>query len=139
MLRTYLDGLSRSDRFVIMDNEAGMEHLSRRTTRDVDHLFVMAEPTVLGLRSAQHIISLARSLHTGMHRVRLVFDRTGADGIGDELDKIIAERDVTARWFLPRSRSIEAISASAARTIGEGITLEGMESIVREVQATNRC
>ncbi|MCQ3935699.1 MAG: carbon monoxide dehydrogenase, partial [Chloroflexi bacterium] len=40
-LREVIDGLSRHYAYVVIDNEAGMEHLSRRTTRDVQHLFIV--------------------------------------------------------------------------------------------------
>ncbi len=38
LLRKSLDDLSRNYAAVVVDNEAGMEHLSRRTTNDVDFL-----------------------------------------------------------------------------------------------------
>ena len=48
-LRDILDKLSHNYPYVLMDNEAGMEHLSRRTTQDVDHLFIISGPTQLSL------------------------------------------------------------------------------------------
>jgi len=47
VLRDVLDRLSVNYDYVVIDNEAGMEHLSRRTTRDVDVLFIMSDVTVL--------------------------------------------------------------------------------------------
>jgi len=44
MLRKFLDELSSQYRFVVIDNEAGMEHLSRRTTNNVDLLCIVSEP-----------------------------------------------------------------------------------------------
>lgn len=44
-LRQVIDDLSRHYQWVVIDNEAGMEHLSRRTTRDVQHLLVVSDPT----------------------------------------------------------------------------------------------
>jgi len=40
---------------VVIDNEAGMEHLSRRTTRDVDHLVIVSDPSYRGLVTAGRI------------------------------------------------------------------------------------
>ena len=42
-LREVIDAISKNYRFVVIDNEAGMEHLSRRTTRDVQHLLVISD------------------------------------------------------------------------------------------------
>ena len=43
LLRKYLDNLTRSYKYIVMDNEAGLEHISRRTTQDVDVLFVISD------------------------------------------------------------------------------------------------
>ena len=48
LLRTHLDRLMGAYPSVVVDNEAGMEHLSRRTTRDVDLLLVVSDPTLVG-------------------------------------------------------------------------------------------
>ncbi|MGD2144027.1 MAG: AAA family ATPase, partial [Anaerolineae bacterium] len=45
MLRLVLDRLKSNYNYVVIDNEAGMEHLSRRTTRDVDVLLLVTDPT----------------------------------------------------------------------------------------------
>lgn len=62
ILRTFLDKLSSQYQFVIMDNEAGMEHLSRRTTNNVDLLCIVAEQTSLGMVTARRISELVKQL-----------------------------------------------------------------------------
>jgi CO dehydrogenase maturation factor len=75
MLRQIIDGLGRSYDFVVIDNEAGMEHLSRRTTRDVDILLVITDPTVRGLKAAEGIVKLASDLQINVGRAMLVVNR----------------------------------------------------------------
>ncbi len=48
MLRSIMDGINAGYDYVVMDNEAGMEHLSRRTTRDVDHLLLVSDASLRG-------------------------------------------------------------------------------------------
>jgi len=62
LLRKYLDQAAGDYRWLVLDNEAGMEHLSRRTTDAVDLLVVVAEPTPIGARTAQRILGLAQRL-----------------------------------------------------------------------------
>lgn len=62
LLRGHLSKVSKSYKYVVIDNEAGMEHLSRRTTDDVDLLLLVAEPTVVGLRSCANVREIAKSL-----------------------------------------------------------------------------
>ncbi len=60
MLREAIDRLGDNYRSVVIDNEAGMEHISRQTTRDVDWLFIISDPTHRGLAAADHIVRLVR-------------------------------------------------------------------------------
>ena len=62
LLRGFLEKLSVGYAHIVMDNEAGMEHLSRRTTRDVDVLLIAANPSVTALRSAGRIFEITRKL-----------------------------------------------------------------------------
>jgi CO dehydrogenase maturation factor len=72
MLRHYMEKLSGNYPYLVMDNEAGLEHLSRRVARDVDVLLVTSDPTVRGVRSAGRIARLARSLGVVSGRVEFV-------------------------------------------------------------------
>jgi CO dehydrogenase maturation factor len=62
LLRTFLDDAAAGYPFVVVDNEAGMEHLSRRTTNRVDDLLIVTEATALGVVTARRILDIARSL-----------------------------------------------------------------------------
>jgi len=75
LLRNYMDKLMGAYRSVVVDNEAGMEHLSRRTTRDVDLLLIVSDATGVGIRSAQRIRDLIAELALPVRRVALVVNR----------------------------------------------------------------
>jgi CO dehydrogenase maturation factor len=62
LLRKYLDAAGQDYRYLVTDNEAGMEHLSRRTTDAVDYLVVVAEPTPVGILTARRILGLSERL-----------------------------------------------------------------------------
>ncbi len=61
-LRKYLEVLAKNYPYVIIDNEAGLEHLSRRTTQDVDVLLVVSDYSANGVRAAKRIGELADEL-----------------------------------------------------------------------------
>ena len=48
-LREVVDSISKNYQYVVIDNEAGLEHLSRRTTRDVQHLIIVSDPSQRGI------------------------------------------------------------------------------------------
>ncbi len=75
LLRNIVDGICKTYDFVVMDNEAGMEHLSRRTTRDVDTLLLLSDASVRGLVAAEAMLALSRELEVHVGRVYLVVNR----------------------------------------------------------------
>jgi CO dehydrogenase maturation factor len=76
ILRQFLDKLSSQYGFVIIDNEAGMEHLSRRTTNNVDLLCIVAEQNPLGELTARRILALAEQLPISVNRIGIIWNRT---------------------------------------------------------------
>ena len=79
MLRKFLDELRSQYKFVVLDNEAGMEHLSRRTTNNVDLLCIVAEPTPIGVLTAQRIFALAGQLPISVKETGIVWNNTRDD------------------------------------------------------------
>ena len=74
-LREVIDSMSRHYGYVVIDNEAGMEHLSRRTTRDVQHLLVVSDPTQRGLVAAQCIADMRGELGINIEKAWLILNR----------------------------------------------------------------
>jgi len=74
-LREVIDEISKHYAYVVIDNEAGMEHLSRRTTRDVQHLFIISDPTQRGLVAAQRIADMSKELDINIENSHLVINR----------------------------------------------------------------
>jgi len=74
ILRQFLDKLSSQYEYVIIDNEAGMEHLSRRTTNNVDILCIVTEPTSLGAETAKRIFELAKRLPVSIKEIGVIWN-----------------------------------------------------------------
>ncbi len=58
LLREYIKTLAKEYDWVLMDNEGGLEHLSRHTTRDVDVMLVVTDPSVRGMRTVERVNEL---------------------------------------------------------------------------------
>jgi CO dehydrogenase maturation factor len=111
LLRKSLGTLSKNYDAVIVDNEAGMEHLSRRTTSDVDVLVTVLNPTMPSLRAARRILELSRELPVNIrHRVLLV-TRVEPDGIAETIDSQLAEFDVRRLADIPQDDAVERAGA----------------------------
>jgi CO dehydrogenase maturation factor len=75
LLRKYLDCATQDYEFVVVDNEAGMEHLSRRTTDAVDELVVVAEPTAYGAVTAERILAMTERLPITVRRKHVLWNK----------------------------------------------------------------
>lgn len=75
LLRKYLDNLSKGYEYLIMDNEAGLEHISRRTTKDVDVLFVISDSSARSVRSAGRVNDLVKQIKTKVTRTYLIITK----------------------------------------------------------------
>ncbi len=74
-LREVIDSISKNYRYLVIDNEAGMEHLSRRTTRDVQHLLIVSDPTQRGIVAAERIASFRNDLDIRIENAYLILNR----------------------------------------------------------------
>lgn len=116
MLRGCIDRLGSRYAYVVIDNEAGMEHISRQTTRTIDLLFVLSGPTYRGLKAAEHIARLTKELGTRIGLSYLVINRVEGelpedfvqrvDALGIPLlgtlphDRTVSEFDLKGRPFI---------------------------------------
>ena len=85
MLRTIIDALTDKYQYSVIDNEAGMEHLSRRTTRRSDVLFVLHDGSKASLDAAKRISSLADEMRLKIGRKVLVQNLVPESGNATEL------------------------------------------------------
>lgn len=72
VLTRILDVLTKNYDITLMDMEAGLEHLSRRTDRDVDILFIVTDPSRMGLETARRIRDLVKEVHIKVKKIFLV-------------------------------------------------------------------
>jgi len=105
IIRKYTDKLSETYSYVVIDNEAGMEHLSRRTTHKVDLLLIISDPTVRGVRTAQRIDALVKELDLDVDRHALVINRVSGDE-GTGLRKLAEGLGLTVAGLVPQDHNI---------------------------------
>jgi CO dehydrogenase maturation factor len=75
LLTGFMERLSDNYPFIVMDNEAGMEHISRLTTKNVDVLLIVTDTSRRGLQAALRIDELARSLNIGVGKSYVVINQ----------------------------------------------------------------
>lgn len=94
VLREFIDTLAENYAYIVMDNEAGMEHLSRSTTQNVDQLLIISDHSLKGVRTAARIRDLVSELKLVVKRQSVIvnFVPTKLDPlIAKELDRLEIE------------------------------------------------
>jgi CO dehydrogenase maturation factor len=86
ILRKFADTLSQNYPYMVMDNEAGMEHLSRRTTQNVDELLIISDHSVKGVRTVARIRDLVAELKLVVKRQSVLINL-----VPNGLDPLVAE------------------------------------------------
>ena len=104
-LRDVIDTISKNYRYIVIDNEAGMEHLSRRTTRDVQHLIIVSDPTQRGIVAAERIARFKNELDIHIENAYLVINRTD-NGIPRPLEQRIEQMEIPLIGSIPSDREL---------------------------------
>src|SRR5512141_1309483 len=93
-LREVIDTISKNYRYVVIDNEAGLEHLSRRTTRDVQIMLIVSDPTQRGMVAAERIAAFRHDLDIHIERAYLILNGLAGAEIPAALRARIERLDV---------------------------------------------
>lgn len=128
-LREVIDGMSRHYAFVVIDNEAGMEHLSRRTTRDVQHLFIVSDPTQRGLVAAQRIADMRKELDINIENAYLIINRLHGE-MHPELKAFTEKLDVPLLGTVPSDENLAEFEFSGKPLVELGDESPVYQSVV---------
>ncbi|RKO67108.1 AAA family ATPase [Desulfofundulus salinus] len=105
LVRGFMQELSNNYAYVVMDNEAGLEHLSRRTTQNVDILLVTSDASARGIRSAGRVKELVESLALEIKKMYLVVTKV-ADGSVEALQDEIQKTGLELIGAVPRDEQV---------------------------------
>lgn len=138
LLRGLIERLTKSYDFVVIDNEAGMEHISRRTTKVADRLLLVSDYSAFGIRSAGRIYRLAQDIGMKIGKASLIINR--ADGDAGIFEDEIRATKLPLIGVIPQSEDIVSNSVQG-KTIFElksekiDETIEGILNKILEVPA----
>ncbi len=79
IVRNFIEKLAATYKYVVVDNEAGMEHISRRTNGDLDYLLLISDPTLKGVRTCKKLEDLVIKLGLKVKNLHLLINRVGKE------------------------------------------------------------
>ncbi len=105
IIRKYVDRLADSYPYIVMDNEAGLEHLSRRTTQDVDLMLIISDPTIRGIDTVKRILVIVEELKLRVDRSFLIVNRV-TEETAEILKRVINKEGLALAGMVPQDQLI---------------------------------
>ena len=119
LLTQYLERLIDNYAYVVIDNEAGMEHISRLTTNDINILLVVSDPTSRGIQAAARIVELTDSLGLNIDR-RLLIVNQSRQGQNEAVDKAVNKYGLDLVGTVPEDPDVRDFDLNGRPTIELG-------------------
>jgi len=104
-----MDKLAENYRYIIVDNEAGMEHLSRMNLRTIDYLFITSDPSARGILTAKRISDITIPLKLDVKHQYLLINRAPQPVPGllqEKINAAVAETGMTLGGIIPASTDL---------------------------------
>ncbi|MCF8145609.1 MAG: AAA family ATPase [Deltaproteobacteria bacterium] len=120
LLTQSLEKLIANYTSVVMDNEAGMEHMSRLTTNNIEALLVVSDPTRRGLQAASRIVELADKLSLNIGRKMVLVNRFREDQ-AQALEQALAEYNLDFVGTVPEDGELQEFDLKGRPTSELGI------------------
>ena len=106
LLRKFMDSLSGNYAYMVMDNEAGMEHLSRRTTQNIDELLLISDHSVKGVRTIARLRELINELKLIIKRQSVIINFVPNAGIDHLVSEELTRLDIEPAAIIPLDETI---------------------------------
>ncbi|MFC1925122.1 AAA family ATPase [Chloroflexota bacterium] len=116
MLRISVDRMGHRYDYVVIDSEAGMEHISRQTTRDIDVLLIVSDLTQRGVKTAVSIKDLIGEMRTTVGKICLVVNRVPGNELPPEIQKTIDDHGFNLVATIPQDPGLSGLEIKGLPT-----------------------
>ena len=116
LLTGFLEKLTGNYPYIVMDNEAGMEHISRLTTSNVDILLVVSDTSRRGLQAALRIDKLAKALNIGVGKSYLIMNQT-KEAIPESVIDIVKKENIELIGVIPEDQTVYEFDLEGRPTV----------------------
>lgn len=116
LLAGFLERLADNYPYLVMDNEAGMEHLSRLTTKNMDLLLIVTDTSRRGLQAGLRIHKLAKDLNLGVGKSYIIINQAKSDPT-DEVMEILSDSGLELAGVIPEDEQVYEFDLNGRPTI----------------------
>lgn len=100
IIRMIIDTLTKNYDYTVIDCEAGLEHLSRRTTRDVDVMLVVLDTTQKSMRTALRLKKVAEEIDADVKKLVIIANKI-PEGAGEMIAEVAKEQGLEIEDIIP--------------------------------------
>ena len=130
LLRDILRRLAGHYRYVVIDNEAGMEHLSRRLMQSIDLLLLVSDPSLRGIHTALRLARVPEEVQTRVGRSALVVNRLRPGGLSEAARQLIEGGDLQLWGTLDEDAAVTRCDQQLPQSL---VTLHPHSELARQV------
>ena len=126
-----MDHLADNYKYILVDNEAGMEHLSRMNLAVIDYLLVISDSSARGIMTAGRISEITGPLNLDIREKRLIVNRAPTpvpDALRAKIDETVESSGLPLGGIFPASEELVAQELSG----GSYLELDNSIAVIRE-------
>ncbi len=116
LLTGFLEKLSKNYSYIVMDNEAGMEHISRLTTNNVDVLLIVSDTSRRSIESGIKIHELAKNLNIGIKKSYMIINQI-KEPVADIVLNRLKEAGLELAGSIPEDKMIYEFDLNGQPTV----------------------
>jgi len=106
VLKTQVDKYARNYSYIVMDNEAGLEHVARGTLPKVDTMLLISDCSRRGIQAAARVAELVREMELQPTRMGLIVNRAPEGQLDAGIREEIAKHGLELLGVLPQDESV---------------------------------
>jgi len=132
LLRKFMDNMTDSRTgsyaYTVMDNEAGMEHLSRRTTRNIDELLLVSDHSMKGVRTLARLREMVTELKLDIKRQSVIINFVG-NGLDPDVRDELARLNIEPAAIIPLDEEIREYDIKVKSLLDLPDTSEAVKAV----------
>jgi CO dehydrogenase maturation factor len=132
LCKKYIDVLLDNYDYIVIDNEAGMEHMSRLLTKDIDYFFIISDPSMRGLQTIKRIKELSEALKLNIGKYIIIVNRVRGE-IPESAKAYLDKEGVTPDIYINEDEKISELDMEGKPTYQlpeDSVSLKKMFSLL---------
>ena len=106
VLKTQVDKYAKNYKYVVMDNEAGLEHVARGTLPHVDTMLLISDCSRRGIQAVARIAEMIGEMELHPTRMGLIVNRAPGGVLDDGIKEEIAKHGLELLGVLPQDENV---------------------------------